>query len=249
MATCGEEGSPPQPIVPGLADELGGLMSTFGVCAALYAREKTGKGQLVDTSLMGAAMFAIRMALEAPAMLGQEFPRAVRARTGNPLWNHYRCKDDKWLVIAALQPDRYWPNVCKALGMEELEHDPRFETLEARSNNCEELIAIMDRIIASKAREQWEEIFKREGVLYTLIQTTTEVINDPQAIANEYAIWFDHPVFGRTKTLGFPWKFSNTPCSIRREAPEYGQHAEEILLELGYNWEDITKLKEEEVTI
>lgn len=247
MMMCGERGSPPSQILPGLADELGGLICAWGVCAALYAREKTGKGQRVDTSLLGSLIVMESFVLAAPAILGQEFPREIRAQAGNPLYNHYKCGDDKWMVIAHLQPDRYWPNVCKALGLAELEHDPRFNSIEARGKNARELIAIFDEKFATKTRDEWMGILKKEVLIYTPIQTPTEVVNDPQALDNDYIIWVDHPVWGRVKVIGFPWMFSETPASWRREAPEFGQHTEEILLELDYTWDDIVKLKDGEV--
>ena len=247
MMSSGERGTPPSQVLPGLGDEVGGMVCAWAVCAALYAREKTGKGQLVDTSLMGSLVCMESLVLSAPAILGQEFPREIRAEAGNPIYNHYRAKDDKWFILAHLQPDRYWPNACRALDMPELEHDPRFNSIEARGEHAKELIAIMDKKFATKTRDQWFEIFKREGLIYTPIQTLTEVIDDPQSLANNYVTWFDHPVLGRTKMVGFPWDYSQTPASIRREAPELGQHTEEILLELGYSWDDITKLKDGKV--
>jgi crotonobetainyl-CoA:carnitine CoA-transferase CaiB-like acyl-CoA transferase len=247
MMSCGERGTPPAQILPGLGDELGGMVCAWAVCATLYAREKTGKGQLVDTSLMGSLICVESLVLSAPAILGQEFPREIRAEAGNPIYNHYRAKDDKWFILAHLQPDRYWPNVCRALGMPQLENDPRFNSIEARGENAKELIASMDKKFATKTRDRWFELFKREGLIYSPIQTPTEVINDPQALANSYVTWFDHPVLGRTKMVGFPWDFSQTPASIKREAPEFGQHTEEILLELGYSWNDIAQLKDEKV--
>ena len=247
MMMCGEEGTPPQPLVPGLADQMAAIMGAFGIVAAIHAREKTGKGQLVDSSLLGAMIELEGLVLSGPCMLGQEFPRPVRSKAGNPLYNHYQCKEGRWIAIVNLQPDRYWPNVCRALGIEELEHAPKFNNLEARGENAAELVRIIDEKIATKTMGEWVKIFKREGVIHTPVQTATEVTNDPQALANNYFVWFDHPVFGRVKMTGWAWDFSDTPCSIRREAPEFGQHTEEILLEMGHNWDDIIQLKDADV--
>jgi formyl-CoA transferase len=98
--------------------------------------------------------------MSAPAVLGQEFQRNKRTEAGNPLYSHYKCKDDKWLVIAHLQPDKYWPNICKALDMPELVDDSRFTSIESRCANNKELIAIMDRKFAAKTRDEWLKILK-----------------------------------------------------------------------------------------
>jgi crotonobetainyl-CoA:carnitine CoA-transferase CaiB-like acyl-CoA transferase len=247
MMMSGERGGPPGTLIPGMGDEQGGLMCAWGVTAALYAREKTGKGQLVDTSLMGSLIALHGVNFAAPGILGQEFPRLLRSEAGNPIYNHYQCKDGKWIVIAHLQPDRYWPNVCKAMGLEELEHDPKFNSIEARHDNGKELVAILDKKFASKTRDEWMGIFKKENVIYTPVQSASEVFEDQQALANDYIVGVEHPVWGKIKMLGFPWTFHDTPASVRREAPELGQHTEEVLLELGYSWEDIASLKSEEV--
>jgi crotonobetainyl-CoA:carnitine CoA-transferase CaiB-like acyl-CoA transferase len=247
MLSCGERGTPPTQILPGIGDEIGGLMCAWGVTAALYAREKTGKGQVVDTSLMGSLIAMLGFIMAAPAILGQEFSREIRATAGNPLYNHYRCKDDKWIAIAHLDPDRYWPKICKALGIEELQHDPRFNSIEARGQNARELVAILDRQFAIQTRDQWMKILTEGGCIFTPIQTPIEVSNDPQALANQYFIDVQHPAWGRMKMVGFPWDFSETPASWQREAPTLGQHTEEILSGLGYGREDIAKFREEGV--
>lgn len=244
MMSCGEKDAPPTQILPGIGDEIGGLICASGITAALYAREKTGKGQVVDTSLMGSMIGALGFIMAAPAILGQEFPREIRAQAGNPVYNHYRCKDDKWIAIAHLDPDRYWPKVCNALDIEELEHDPRFNSIEARGQNARELIRILDEKFASKTRQEWFRILAEEGCIFTPIQSPTEVTNDPQALANEYFIEVDHPEWGRIKMTGFPWNFSDTPAAWRKKAPDFGQHNEEILAELGYSTDEIQQLKE-----
>jgi len=247
MMSCGEKGSPPTQILPGIGDEIGGLICAWGITAALYAREKTGKGQVVDTSLMGSMIGALGFVMAAPAILGQEFPREIRANAGNPVYNHYRCKDDRWIVIAHLDPDRYWPRLCRALGVEEIEHDPRFNSIEARGKNAEELVAIFDEKFAEKTRDEWFEILAEEGCIFTPIQTPMEVTNDPQALANNYFIEVDHPDWGPIKMTGFPWDFSDTPASWRCKAPEFGEHNEEILLDLGYSTNEIEELRKEGV--
>jgi crotonobetainyl-CoA:carnitine CoA-transferase CaiB-like acyl-CoA transferase len=247
MMMSGERGGPPATMIPGMGDEQGGLMCAWAVTAALYAREKTGKGQLVDTSLMGSLIALHGVNFSAPGVLGKEFPRFLRAEAGNPIYNHYKCKDGKWIVIAHLQPDRYWPNVCKAMGIEELENDPKFSTIEARHDNGKELVSILDKKFATKTRDEWMKIFKKENVIHTPVQSASEVFQDPQALANDYIVPVDHPVWGKIKMLGFPWTFHETPASVEREAPELGQHTEEILLELDYSWDDIANLKSEEV--
>ena len=187
--------------------------------------------------------------MAAPAILGQEFPREIRATAGNPLYNHYRCKDDKWIAIAHLDPNRYWPNICKALGIEELQQDPRFSSIEARGKNAQQLVAIFDEKFAEKTRDEWTVILTREGCIFTPVQTPLEVSNDPQASANNYFIDVQHPAWGKIKMTGFPWDFSETPASWRCEAPGLGQHTDEILGELGYTKETIADLRKEGILL
>ncbi|MBW2017378.1 MAG: CoA transferase [Deltaproteobacteria bacterium] len=244
MLSCGEKGSPPTQILPGIGDEAGALMCAWGVTAALYAREKTGRGQVVDTSLMGGVISFLGFIMAAPAILGQPFPREVRARAGNPLYNHYCCKDDKWIVIAHLDPDRYWPKVIRALGVEELEKDPRFNSIEARGEHAAELVAVFDERFRTKTREEWMRILEREGCIFTPIQDPLEVTRDPQAWANNYFVKVDHPKEGPTNMVGWPWDFSDTPARFRRPAPALGEHTGEILEELGYSKEEISEYLE-----
>jgi CoA:oxalate CoA-transferase len=249
MMCAGEKGSPPSQILPGLGDQIGGFMLAWAVTAALYAREKTGKGQWIDTSLMGSIIALEGLILDAPAMLGKEYPRDSRADAGNPMYNHYRCRDDKWIAVAHLQPDRYWPTFCKALELAHLQEDPRFSSMEARGKNSRELIEILDEKFASKTRDEWMKQLKEAGCICTPIQSLTEVTLDPQAYANHYMIEVDHPDVGKLKQVGFPWDFSETPASWRKKAPGLGEHTAEILKELGYTQEQILQLKESGITV
>jgi crotonobetainyl-CoA:carnitine CoA-transferase CaiB-like acyl-CoA transferase len=247
MMSCGENGTPPTQILPGIGDEIGGLICAWGVTAALYAREKTGRGQVVDTSLMGSLIAMLGFVLAAPSILGKEFPREVRAAAGNPVYNHYRCKDDKWIAIAHLDPDRYWPKICKALEIVVLQDNPKFNSIESRGQNARELVAILDEKFATRTRDEWSAILEKEGCIITPVQTLLEVTKDPQAIANSYFINVPHPDWGNIKMTGFPWDFSDTPASWRQKAPAFGQHTGEILSELGYTEEGIADLRKEGV--
>jgi crotonobetainyl-CoA:carnitine CoA-transferase CaiB-like acyl-CoA transferase len=247
MMAAGENGTPPSMILPGLGDELGGLMSAWGVTLALFARERTGKGQVVDTSLMGSVIAMLGHLMSGTAMLQQVFPRFVRAQSGNALYNHYCCKDNQWLVIAHLDPDRWWTKVCGALGLERLVNDPKFNSITARAANGKELVAIFDEVFAGKTREEWMQILEKHGCIFTPVQDIKDVVDDPQVMANRYMIEIDHPTHGPTKTMGFPWDLSDTPASWRREAPKLGEHTEEVLLGMGYSKEDIQKFREDGV--
>jgi CoA:oxalate CoA-transferase len=245
MMAAGENGTPPCMILPGLGDELGGLMSAWGVTLALFAREKTGKGQVVDTSLMGSVVALLGHLMSGTAMLKQVFPRFVRSAAGNAMYNHYQCKDKQWLAIAHLDPDRWWPKVCGALGLERLIHDPKFNSLNARAENGKELVALFDEAFAGKTREEWMQILSEHGCIFTAVHDIKDVVEDPQVIANRYMIEVDHPAYGPTKMMGFPWDMSETPASWRRGAPKLGENTDEVLLEMGYSQEALAQLREE----
>ncbi|MFC1999351.1 CaiB/BaiF CoA transferase family protein [Chloroflexota bacterium] len=248
MALAGEPGMDPVLVQGGIADQSGAVMTAMGVLAALLARDKTGKGQKVDASILGSMVFLQGHPMVFCTMANLWGIRIARRAAGNPLWNHYKCADDNWIALAHLSPDKFWPLVCRAMELEELEMDPRFDSMEKRTQNCQELISILDDTFAKKTRDEWSQLFKENGIIFAPVNTTLDVTQDLQVLANDYVTEFNHPVFGPMRTVGFPIALSETPLSIRREAPEFGQHTEEILTELlDYTWDDIAQLKDEEV--
>ena len=147
-----------------------------------------------------------------------------------------------------VQADRFWSDVCKALGLEHLEEDPRFENIDKRRENHKELIEILERIFTTKPREEWEKLLEARDLIYAKVQTVDELSSDPQVIANQYIKEFDHPVLGKTRVVNYPVQFGETPAGLWQAAPELGQHTEEVLIDVaGYNWDDITNLKDEQV--
>ena len=172
-----------------------------------------------------------------------------RTKAINPLWNSYRTRDGRWLQMAMLQADLNWPDFCRALDRPDLEKDPRFNSLETRAENAEALIKILDDLFASRDRADWEKRLKNNHCIFGRIATPEEVIRDPQAEANKFFTELEHPQAGKVKFVNTPVKFLQNPASLRTPSPELGQHTEEIMLEMGYSWDEIIRLKEQKAII
>ena len=168
-----------------------------------------------------------------------------RERLPNAMANTYETKDGKSIRFNALQVDRYWTRFCKLISREELEHDPRFTTLEARRENRKELYHIFRDVFLTRTLEEWRPLIS--DLPASPFQTLVDVIKDPQAKANNFFLPYDHPTYGRIEIMANPVNMSKTPPTIRMPAPEFSQHTEEVLLEAGYSWEDIVRFKDEEV--
>jgi len=251
MNMVGEPEMPPLPTQGGASDQMAATMIALGTITALLARERQGIGQRVDVSHLGSMMALLRLPIGMMLFNNEEemLVRVNRKQEWNPLWNRYLCKDGKWVVLGMLQPDKRWPTVCKALGIEHLENDPKFVDQLQRGVNCEELIAIMDEIFLTKTVDEWMKHMKETGdIICCPIQTLSDLIGDPQVVANEYIVEAEHRVLGKVKVPGKLIQFSETPGEINADAPELGQHTEEVLIEIGgYDWEDIAQLQEEGV--
>jgi crotonobetainyl-CoA:carnitine CoA-transferase CaiB-like acyl-CoA transferase len=156
----------------------------------------------------------------------------------------YRTKDGRWLLLSGLRPDRYWSSFCKAIGRDELEKDPRFDSFEGIIVNHVDLLHILEEVFASKNLAEWKPLLDASGVPWSPLQTLPEVVADPQARANEFFTAFQHPVHGPVEVVANPVKLDRKPHRVRMPAPEFSQHTEEVLLEMGYSWEEIERFKQ-----
>jgi len=249
MMAVGEPDMPPLQVGGGIADQMGAVMLAYGVLAALLARERHGVGQEVDASHLGSMLMLQGLSVSARLMMGFAFPRVPRKHATNPLWNHYRCADDKWICLGMIQPDRYWRDFCRALGRPELADDARFADMRVRAANATAAIEILDAVFASQPRDEWLRRLRTGGdFIFTVVNSVDDLPDDPQVRANNYVVDFDHPQFGKTQVVGIPVRLRETPGSVRLPAPEFGQHTEEILSDLlGYSWEQIGQLREQQV--
>lgn len=244
----GEVGSPPPPQRGGMMDTVTAGHIVAGILAALLHKEKTGLGQKIEFSLYQTGVWILSGDIEA-ALNGTPLPQRDRTMSTNPIFNSYRTKDDRWVWLAMLQSEISWGDFCRAIERPELEKDVKFKNMEARGLNCKELVKIIDGIIASRTYSEWEKRFKDNNCIFEKVQTPTEVANDPQAIANNFFADINIHGVAEGKLLNSPVKFHQNPASIKSPAPEIGQHSEEVLLELGYSWEDIAGLKEQKVIL
>ncbi len=165
-----------------------------------------------------------------------------RENLPNPLSGVYETKDGRVLTFVILQPDLYWSKFCRAVEHPELENDPRFNSFEARTENCTALYHIFRDAFKTRTLAEWQPRLKE--LPYSLQQNFIEVVNDPQARENDLFVPIDHPTYGRIEVISNPVRLSETPATIRTPAPEFSQHTEEVLLEAGYTWEDIAQFKE-----
>jgi crotonobetainyl-CoA:carnitine CoA-transferase CaiB-like acyl-CoA transferase len=177
----------------------------------------------------------------------KELSELGRSSIPNPMATAYWTKEDRVVYINCLQPERYWSKLCRAIGRPELEHDSRFETQDARFLNHSDLFFILKEAFSSKTVDEWRPILTEAAIPYAIQQKLSEVPQDIQARANKYFVPVEHPIHGKFEVIANPINLSETPATYRLPAPEFSQHTEEILLELGYTWEDITTLKDKKV--
>lgn len=226
-----------------MGDRNGAMALAFGIAAALLGRGRTGRGTVVDVSLLATAMWTLSSDLL--AALGGEEPRASSGRgpTVNPLVGSYRTSDGRHIQLVFLQPDRYWAAFCEVIGRPDLAADGRFVDMASRRQNGEACVSELDGEFAKRTFAEWKQILSRLDAPWSPMQSVPELISDPQVQANGYI--GDVEIDGTTayRLPAVPVQFDERPPPLRR-GPEHGEHNEAVLVELGYEWADIIALKE-----
>lgn len=247
MWGAGAPGDPPYYNTGGTADMIGGIMLAFGIVAALAGRAKTGKGQKVDVSHVGASMWLQKWAIGVAQLTGlNAWPRFDRSNAGNPLWNHYECRDGKWIALALLQADRYWPDFTEAIERLDLLADPRFADVETRRTHNQELIPILEEAFKLRDRKDWEVVLSRyPDFIWDRVQTISDLASDPQVLENGYLVPRDYPGIGNVLLQTLPVTFSETPAEIRSLAPSLGEHTYEVLAACGIDSDGMAELAEQ----
>ncbi len=250
MTTLGEPESPPLQIAGAVFDQLTGTILSSGIMAALLARDRQGIGQKVEVSLLGSGVHLQAYNINVTLLRGRSMPRPSRKTLRNPLANHYECADGKWLLLCEAQSDRFWHPFCTAVGIESIEKDPKYLDAKCRRDNALELTGLLEATFKTRSRAEWLALLEERGrgMAFAAINNLNELDSDPQVTLNNYITEINHPSLGKVKMTGFPLNFSATPAAVEKTAPAFGQHTEEVLMDLlGYSWDDISELKDEEV--
>lgn len=215
----------------------------FGIASALRTRDRTGEGSVVDVSLLATAMWTLSSDLLA-ALNGGKVRRAKgRGPQPNPLVGTYRTKDDRHLQLVFLQPDRYWAELCKVLGRPELETDPRFVDISARRENAAACIAELDAAFATRTLDEWKVALAEIDAPWAPVQRVEDLVDDPQVVANDYVGDVEAAGYPTYRLPRVPIQFDEQPPPLQ-PAPEHGEHTEMVLLDLGYDWDGISALKD-----
>ncbi|WP_136245109.1 CaiB/BaiF CoA transferase family protein [Mycobacterium intracellulare] len=216
----------------GMGDHSAGMTMAAAVCAALLARERTGAGQLVTTSLYRQGAYTVSFDLNTYLMSGQPIAIGQRESMGNPCMNNYAAQDGRRFWIVGLEPERHWPALCRAVGRPEWRDDPRFADARSRAANSAALIVALDEIFATRPLDEWAQIFAGEpDFFWSPVNTLEDVVADEQFHAAGGIV--DVPDGdAAVPMVATPADFHGTPWAPRSAAPELGQHTEEVLADL-----------------
>ncbi len=246
MTRLGEPEQPPIYLGLGAGDVIGGLLSAFGIMVALHERRRTGAGQYVDASLLGAQLFLAAPTLQSYLATKSDFYADQHSRKDarNPLWNRYEAAD-RWLFVCVENGAEGWSTLCRAIERPDLASDPRFSDTESRVANRTELIELLDEVFAGRGAAEWVQRFRSEGLPAAPIDAYRDIADDEQAWANDYFVRAHCDEVNREVELrGLPITLSRTPGRVSRLGPELGQDTELAIVEvLGKEWDEIGELK------
>jgi len=229
------------PVVPGvlIADMASGLFSAFAILAGLMARERTGKGQYIDLSMIDCMVsFNTQHIANYIAGFGEWQEGALGLTGETAYYNVYATKDGKYLCLGNLE-ERFWENLCKIIGRQDL-----IEYQFSGAQKQKEIMRELSSIFLGRTRDEWLELMRDEDICVGPVNSVEEVLADPHILHRGMILEVEHPVEGKIPQIGFPIKFSETPGDIRTPAPTFGQHTDQILNELGYRAWEIEGLKE-----
>jgi crotonobetainyl-CoA:carnitine CoA-transferase CaiB-like acyl-CoA transferase len=230
---------------PAMGDNPAAMNLAFGMAAALFHRERTGEGCIVDVSLMSTASWMLALDVLSAFNPGYTPTNGGRVPIWNPLVEPYRTKDNRWIAFVLLEPDRYWPELCRHLGRPDLVDDPRFCDAAVRKDNAHECVRVLGEVFATRTYAEWIEILKTFDAPWEPMQTAAELQTDEQILANGYLQPVQDAGF---RLLTPPAQFDETPPVLTR-APEHGEHTEAVLLEIGVGWDEIAQLKDAGVVL
>jgi crotonobetainyl-CoA:carnitine CoA-transferase CaiB-like acyl-CoA transferase len=230
---------------PAFGDVVGGLTIAGAISTALYRRATTGEASVVDVSLLAAGIWQVQIDI-VNACLDEGGP--ARAHPGryeawNPLMMPYRTSDGRFINLQMLSPDRYWPALCRALGVPEMAVDPQFATMEGRRQNAGDCVRRLEEIFAGRDFDEWRRILTHEFEgEWVATQSPHDIADDPQVTANGYIVDVEMLNGATLPMVTPPVQFDEQPGRPTR-APEHGEHTEEVLLGLGLTWDELASLK------
>ncbi|MBF81930.1 MAG: carnitine dehydratase [Actinobacteria bacterium] len=243
ISTTGSDGEPPTPVGATIADHIGSMNMTVGILAALFSRNATGKGQRVDVSLLGGQIYAQASEYTAYLMTGEVPGRSNGGHPLLPMAYGVLETADGYIALVGVLPDKRQA-LYEAAGVPELIEDERFAPIIYTTEIRQELFRLLADGFKAKTTDEWAAILDRIEVRYAPVNDYAQAASDPLVTTNKYIVELEDFNGETRRVVGSPIKMSDTPTSPSASAPELGQHTEEVLLELGYTWEQIGELRD-----